>query len=185
MHFLAAVVIPPATTRTVDEHVTEALAPYEETYDEESDELTGWWDWWQIGGRWTGVWSDYEPESDPRNVEVCTLCGGSGTRPDGIARFGEDWARHCNGCNGCQGTGQSVKWSTSWASHDGDVISVEDFLANEDWQQPYRLVVPEFGAYAREEWDGEQFVKTDFDARKVLAPLAGGGFRLVVVDYHS
>jgi hypothetical protein len=36
------------------------------------------WDWWQIGGRWTG-WldPDYEPGMDPRNLGPCTRCGGA------------------------------------------------------------------------------------------------------------
>lgn len=34
----------------VEEQVSKALAPYEET-----DKGEGWWDWWRIGGRWAGV----------------------------------------------------------------------------------------------------------------------------------
>lgn len=42
------------------------------------------WDWWCVGGRWTGLFSDYDAGKDPRNWSVCNLCGGTGTRPDMI-----------------------------------------------------------------------------------------------------
>ena len=28
------------------------------------------WDWYQIGGRWTGYYSNYDPATDPKNIEV-------------------------------------------------------------------------------------------------------------------
>jgi hypothetical protein len=44
------------------------------------------WDWWQIGGRWTGTFADgYNPSEDPNNIEVCSLCEGTGQRTDAIA----------------------------------------------------------------------------------------------------
>ena len=36
------------------------------------------WDSWRIGGRWTGVLADYDPEVDPRNLEICRSCAGTG-----------------------------------------------------------------------------------------------------------
>ena len=73
------------------------------------------WDWYQTGGRWTGYYSDYDPSTDPKNIEVCSLCDGTGMRAgwawidaDG-AHYKDDWAKECGGCNGCKGTGNSVK----------------------------------------------------------------------------
>jgi len=45
------------------------------------------WDWWAIGGRWTGAFhkEDYDPRTDERNIEVCRLCSGSGARTDELA----------------------------------------------------------------------------------------------------
>ena len=40
------------------------------------------WDWWAVGGRWTGLFSDYDPSADVKNWSVCDLCGGTGTRTD-------------------------------------------------------------------------------------------------------
>jgi hypothetical protein len=70
------------------------------------------WDWWQVGGRWTGLLSPgYDPEKDPANIETCRLCDGTGRRADMVVE---------NGCNGCQGTGRCVKWPTAWVKFSGD-----------------------------------------------------------------
>jgi len=70
------------------------------------------WDWWAIGGRWTGYISGYDPSKDPDNIETCDLCGGTGMRTD---------MEIPNGCNGCDGKGQSLKWPTQWKRHNGDM----------------------------------------------------------------
>ncbi len=55
----------------------------------------GYWDWYQIGGRWTGALNpEYKPEKDPANKEL---------GPDGKL---------------------TTKWPTSWAKYDGDVQRV-------------------------------------------------------------
>ena len=111
------------------------------------------WDWWQIGGRWTGHWSpDYEPEKDPRNTETCRMCQGSGMRTDIVElhgklasgewvaeserpAFAKDWtADDCHeylgktGCNSCQGKGTRSVWPTGWVSHPGDTLPVAALL---------------------------------------------------------
>jgi hypothetical protein len=40
------------------------------------------WDWYQIGGRWTGVLDNYNPEKDPKNQEPCPYCKTTGIRTD-------------------------------------------------------------------------------------------------------
>jgi hypothetical protein len=41
------------------------------------------WDWWSIGGRWTGALvEDYDPAKDIENQEWCNTCGGTGSRED-------------------------------------------------------------------------------------------------------
>ena len=66
------------------------------------------WDWWQIGGRYTGHLTEaYNPSEDPANQERCWLCRGTGKRPDMTVH---------DGCNGCHGTGISTKWPTQWVN---------------------------------------------------------------------
>lgn len=39
------------------------------------------WDWWVIGGRWTGFFKpNYDPNQDPRNQESCLSCYGTGLK---------------------------------------------------------------------------------------------------------
>lgn len=49
------------------------------------------WDWWQVGGRWTGMMDpEYDPQTDPNNIEKCDLCGGTGRLevcPDRVATW--------------------------------------------------------------------------------------------------
>src|SRR5258706_5833810 len=76
------------------------------------------WDWWQVGGRWTGMLiPHYDPSEDERNKETCTLCKGTGKRADMTDQ---------EKCNGCNGTGISKKWPTSWARIEGDQMRLGD-----------------------------------------------------------
>lgn len=107
------------------------------------------WDWYQIGGRFTGNLDGYNPYEDPRNQETCDLCAGTGVRPDGLERFGPDWVKGCNGCNGCQGKGTRVAFQLK--QHSGDVLTVAKvlqigkfrnayaFLSNRHWHEAERL----------------------------------------------
>lgn len=100
------------------------------------------WDWYTVGGRWTGENSEYEPVTDPENYESCSMCGGTGKRRDVVValaggplpRFaqggldsllgkdrGAPWTTEKlqeyldeTGCNGCGGKGRSQLWPTKW-----------------------------------------------------------------------
>lgn len=80
------------------------------------------WDWWSVGGRFTGLFSpDYDPAQDSANKEICFLCHGTGKRLDMVAE---------NSCSGCQGTGVREKWPTRWKPHDGDQITAAQLREN-------------------------------------------------------
>jgi hypothetical protein len=82
----------------------------------------GKWDWWAVGGRWTGVFTpEYDPEKDPRNLEKCNLCEGTGTRRMPVPSD-PGWKPKEGECNGCGGTGQMVK--SKLVAHDGNVMPV-------------------------------------------------------------
>lgn len=98
------------------------------------------WDWYQIGGRWTGMLAPhYKPEDDPANQERCYLCDGTGIRPSmgyidpftKVKMFVDDWAKKCNGCNSCHGEGIRTKWPTQYARYSGDVITPASRI---DWE---------------------------------------------------
>lgn len=79
------------------------------------------WDWYQIGGRWTGMLvPNYDPANDPANRQTCVLCQGTGKRSDHADR--ELQAK----CNGCDGTGIETKWPTSWKRIVGDQLKIKD-----------------------------------------------------------
>lgn len=123
-HFATLVLVDePLTREQADEAVTPLLAPYDENGEWFAEGSR--WDWWVVGGRWTGALDpDYDPLTDPRNTEVCDLCSGTGTRPDGLARFGAEWVKSTNGCNGCGGKGTRVAFSL--AEHERDVRPVAE-----------------------------------------------------------
>jgi hypothetical protein len=83
------------TDKDVKQQVQAILAPYGENLEVEQKtedgetwwtNPNGWWDWWQIGGRWKGAHAEgYDPYSDPEQVETCDICGGTGDRPGWVS----------------------------------------------------------------------------------------------------
>jgi hypothetical protein len=90
--------------------------------------LNGKWDWYVIGGRFTGVLDGYDPEQDPENWETCPLCHGTGQRTDMVVE---------GGCNGCRGRGRALK--ERWKPHPGDTRPAS--LLPPDYT-PYAVVTP-------------------------------------------
>lgn len=128
------------TTSGDDDEVTRLLKPYDEN-DEWFAEGSRW-DWWVIGGRFTGLLTpDYEPWKDPENFETCWLCGGTGDR---AAHRGEPRSpQHPSGCNGCEGTGEMLKHAPDWQPCDADRRPVAE-LQPDSWRFiPGSLVTPD------------------------------------------
>ncbi len=117
------------------ERAADAVTPLLAAYDENGEWFRedSRWDWWVVGGRWTGAIapSGYDPFTDPANQERCFLCDGTGDRPgwvtygpgeDGARIFADDWAEKCNGCNGCHGKGNRLAFQ--FQECDEDVVPV-------------------------------------------------------------
>lgn len=70
------------------------------------------WDWWTVGGRWSGqLHADgpFDVTTDPNNYKPCWVCDATGRRDDELGR-----AARVNDptytCNGCRGTGKMLKF---------------------------------------------------------------------------
>ncbi len=172
MHYSLFVLIP--TGGDPADHVARVMEPHRESWNDDTKESSGIWDWYQIGGRWTGYFTGYDPDKDPENVEECFLCRGTGTRTDGMNGPG--------GCNGCSGEGRRVKWPTQWADHRGDVQPVSVVLGQD--KRAYGIV-HEGGRLMSEEWDGEDFIKEPEYVAKATAILEGHDGMVAIVDIHS
>ena len=102
------------------------------------------WDFYQVGGRFSGLFDGYEPEKDAVNMEAC------------------EYHQAGPNCPYCKGTGTTVKWPTRWAEHDGDQMPVAQ-LAEAHLKAAY-AVVCDSGWFARKRYipwarDGEWFVE--------------------------
>lgn len=186
MHYHAEIYLP--TNEDVEAQVKALMAPYCE-----HDHDNGWWDWYEIGGRWQGAHDHYDPSTDIRNYEKCWLCDGTGYRNDELGRKAraDDPTYTCNGCgqyeggwkHGPMGPGLQLKHASKWVQHAADVEAVETVR---DDLTATTLILP--GEVLRDEyWNGEAWVKTEFTG-PVKPELAKRnittGF-LVTVDYHS
>ncbi len=102
------------------------------------------WDWWVIGGRWTGTFINDDPTKNPKNYERCFICEGSGSRLD---MTGVDWSRKGNemfpcigsGCNACYGSGMVLKHPPNF-ERSGDICPVAEL--KEDFT-PFAFLTPE------------------------------------------
>jgi hypothetical protein len=177
MHYYALVKV--ASREDLTPQVERAMRPFREEYHEDSGQLTGFWDWWSIGGRYTGRIDGYDPTTDRRNMEVCWLCRGTGKRTDDVGnQYREEHPEY--GCNGCDSTGIKIKFPSDWAPHSGDIALRSDIP---DASKPYTLIA-DGRATHREEWDGEHFTNNQAAMDEAWDALAPDSL-LVVVDYHD
>lgn len=163
--------------------VEDVLRPFDEQDANNKGNAT-FYDWYELGGRYTGRHDNYKPWNDPVNKEICNLCNGTGSRPDMKAEEMK-WVR---GCNACSGTGIKTKYS--FAIHPQDIMPLAEVRDN---MSCYTLIIasnidePEVLHF--ETWDGKTFNKNEeFDGNNVKAFLKSKGITdgyLVTVDYHD
>ena len=77
-HARAIVAIPADRANDVQSAIEWEMMPFDENGEWFRDGSR--WDWYVIGGRYTGSLTGYDPEKDPANTKVCSLCGGTGKR---------------------------------------------------------------------------------------------------------
>lgn len=73
-----------SSNENVENQIEQLLAPFQKEYNDD-----GFWDWYEIGGRWTGAHGNYDPSRDPNNYHTCEYCRGTGIRED----------KTCNACH--------------------------------------------------------------------------------------
>ena len=137
------------------------------------------WDWWTIGGRWTGkLLIGYDPAEDKDNYKKCWMCNNTGTRPD--ANYPQDCEHQCRaaspagypvigkGCNACAGTG--------WEFDSFHLKPVGNFLriSQLSWDEIHKETVKKLDEFW-EEWqqlcDGKEF--PPFDGPRDMALSLG------------
>lgn len=112
---------------------------YKSTYNPKSK-----WDWWVLGGRWTGYFEgkDFKPEDNPNNLETCFLCRGTGMRNDELGKsIRADKPEYT--CNGCGGTGRRLKHPPQWEKVPTDMMPVSSILKMDNPIIPYAVVTPD------------------------------------------
>jgi hypothetical protein len=136
----------------------------------------GFWDWWEIGGRWTGLLEPaYDPEADARNYSPCKYCDAETrkryfrtevhkSRPEGLVGLAATekdgkWEVHVpttsqdplaeeSDCNVCGGTGVERNFGSAPVSFDAKAMSEmpEDF----PWAQRFGAFVTPDGRWHQE-----------------------------------
>jgi hypothetical protein len=189
MHYHAEIWVP--STNNLEAQIDFIMEPHKE---DESEK--GFWDWYQIGGRFTGSHdSTYDPTTDPANLETCGWCDGTGFRNDDLGR--SERAKHpdytCNACgtfvegvgwkHGKNGPGRALKWPTLWVRVSTDISPVQA-ISND--LKAFTLIA-NGNVLHQEIWNGKEWVKTEFDGvvKSALQHLGIKDGYLVTVDYHS
>jgi hypothetical protein len=186
-HYLVGVLLPADTTaENAEARIGAAIEPWNER---DGENENGRWDWWQFGGRWTGVWSDYDPTKDPANHKPCWLCQGTGMRNDGTGRAhrAEYPEYTCNGCGDGPKPGVMVEHPTRWVAKPAlDIVPVEAFLATEGIRPPYAVAAAPDVWLEKETWTGETFAECpDWPAVFRAALELRRDMVIAVVDVHS
>lgn len=129
------------------------------------------WDFYQVGGRFTGTFDGYDPEKDAANMEPC------------------QWRHHQAGpdCPNCKGTGTTAKWPTRWVGHDGDQMPVSQLT--EAHVEAMYAVVCDAGWFVRQRYvpwgiDGQYFIEQAMPPLGWIQETYHKGLA-VVVDYHN
>lgn len=190
MHYHAEVFVP--TKKNYQNVVAEIMAPhYEKWSDNDEESREGFWDWYVIGGRWSGrhtildLYLKYGDEAyNAMLQEFKERFGWWEGGPERITRetrkaqFEEVFHKHFPDANLHV---PMPAWRDSY-KQDG---YPDDICALEDIPIPlfscYTLILPS-GVYHREEWTGDRFEEQKHDFPALLSGLTG---YLVTVDYHN
>lgn len=97
-HFAVLVLVQDRTN--IELEISRLLAPYDENGEWGADGTR--WDWYEIGGRFTGLLDGYDPGMDPRNYEPCGYCKDGITdqaTADKFPAYEHNVGKPCRQCN--------------------------------------------------------------------------------------
>lgn len=138
-HFLTLVLVDKKDN--IDETVERLLAPYDENNEWFKDGSR--WDWWVIGGRFTGALTGYNPYTDPDNLHPCKWCEETGSITASIAEIYPAYAEHVGKkCFQCDGTGQQVRHRLKKYAGDTTLFAANIIARNID-PSPMAVVTPD------------------------------------------
>lgn len=152
-----------ALVLVIGDDVDAVMAPHQKRYDEHTEELTGEWDYWRIGGRWAGwlkLRNGATGRMEPLSWEWTMDSVNAPNLPDPLKQ-----------------ADQALAGSVAWEAMRDD----EGHL-----QTPYAIVKDGIWR-ARSTWDGEDFVDDkDYDSDWIpfLETLPADAL-CTVVDIHS
>ena len=147
----------------------------------------GKWDWYCIGGRWTGWATKSDPAADPENYEPCWVCGATGLRNDAPGTQARQ-ADPDYTCNGCRGSRQMLRFPSKWKRVESDISPVASLRSD---SSPHAIITPDG------EWheagrmvsfaivlDEKPDVIWDDEVASLLTKYQNG-YLAVVVDCHT
>jgi hypothetical protein len=193
MHSAVLVIVPQ------DGFVADALAPFRDVE----------FDYYVIGGRFTGLFDGYDPRQDSDNYETCVLCNGTGRRlelPSPIqtstleagqwirqmdySRTTREYMESLGGCNGCEGKGIHLKPSSDWKPYERDSILVSELTAEQYEGKFYAVCIRGMDWYSSERhipWapEDKRVQPLELPPLQWLKSICWEGDRAVVVDCHS
>lgn len=148
----------------LEEPSVDGLAELMEPYGDNRE-----WDFYQVGGRWTGSFDGYDPTKDAANMEPCRI-GHTGPT-----------------CIHCKGTDIVVKWPTQWPTHDGDKMPVSQLT--EAHLKGMHAVVCDNGWFASQRYvpwgeEGKYFITQTMPPLAWIQKRYRNGLA-VVVDCHN
>jgi hypothetical protein len=79
------------------------------------------WDWWVIGGGFSGMLDGYDPRTNPKNYKPCAYCEATGITTEAVAEKHPAYKPHVGKtCIQCLGSGKRLVSPSELEPHEGD-----------------------------------------------------------------
>lgn len=153
-HFAGVVLVEPSRLNGLGQDaafdaVFDLVSRYQET-DEWGEDGTRY-DWYQVGGRFTGLFDQYDPIADEANYATCKFCEGTGTTTQAVAdqypAYLEHVGKPCIQCNVGHGGEQKLfpgrSLNFQFEPHAGDVVPARNIDIERMRGIPSVIVTPD------------------------------------------